>query len=105
MENMKQRVVLIGAKQFSGTIEGNNFDTCKLRVMMPVEESVREVGFNITEMNYGSSANYKQFEHLKYPVEADIFFAMTLKSGRMTTSISKVEILPHQSEKASAPKV
>ena len=104
MEGMKQRVVLIGAKQFNGTIEGNSFDTCKLRVMIPVEESTREVGYNITEMHYGTSANYKQFEHLKYPVEADIYFGMTLKSGRMTTSISKVDVVTPHIEKTGAAK-
>lgn len=104
MESMKQRVVLLGAKQFNGPIDGKHFDTCKLRVMMPVEQSDREVGFNMTEMHYGTSANYKQFEHLKYPVEADIFFGMTLKSGRMTTSISKVDFITPHAEKTGTAK-
>lgn len=104
MESMKQRVVLLGAKQFNGPIDGKHFDTCKLRVMMPVEQSDREVGFNMTEMQFGTSANYAQFSGLKFPVEADIYFEMTLKSGRMTTSISKVDTFAPFSEKSGAAK-
>lgn len=91
MQNMVQRVVLIGAKQFNDSIDGKHFDTCKLRVMMPVEVGARECGYNVIEMQYGTSANYAQFSGLKFPIEADLHFEMTLKSGRMAPSISKVD--------------
>lgn len=104
MQIMKQRVVLLGAKQFNDSVDGKHYDTCKLRVMMPVEQSAREVGYNMTEMQFGTSANYAQFSGLKFPAEVDIYFEMTLKSGRMTTSISKVDVVAPFSEKSGSAK-
>ena len=35
---MIQKGTVIGAKQFKGNIEGRDYDSCKLRVMMAVPE-------------------------------------------------------------------
>ncbi len=66
---MIQKGTVIGAKQFKGNIEGRDYDSCKLRVMMAVPEgSENECGLNVVELNYGKSDNYpglsKQRKHI-----------------------------------------
>lgn len=102
MNGITQRVVLIGAKQFNGIVEGKNYDTCKLRIMFPVVQSATEIGYNTDEVLYGTSANYQQFVGLKYPIEADMHSEMALKNGRMTLTITNIDVVTPHVEKTNA---
>lgn len=88
-----QKATLIGAKQFKGEVEGRAYDTCKVRVLMPVpSEADNECGLNVTEFNYGSSLNYKGLKAYTFPVECDLELEMELKSGKPTLYLKNLRI-------------
>lgn len=88
----KQTMTLIGVKRFKGDIEGQQFDTCKLRFLMPVQsDAINEMGFGIAEFTYGTSSNYEQFKGVKLPVEVDVTLEMVVRSNKPVFEIQKVE--------------
>lgn len=82
---------MLGAKQFKGEVDGNLYDSCKIRLLMPVPpESERECGFNVTEVVYGTSANYYKFESLAFPIDVELDYELEARSGRMQMSLKAV---------------
>ena len=80
---MIQKGTVIGAKQFKGNIEGRDYDSCKLRVMMAVPEgSENECGLNVVELNYGKSDNYPGLSKQRFPFEAELQFDVEIRSGK-----------------------
>ena len=44
---MQIKATVIGVKKFKGEVEGNHYDTCKVRLMMRVSpDAENEAGFN-----------------------------------------------------------
>lgn len=90
----KQTMTLIGVKRFKGDVEGQQFDTCKLRFLMPVQaDAPNEMGFGIAEFAYGSSGNYEQFRGVKLPAEVDVTLEMVVRSNKPVFEVQKVEML------------
>lgn len=80
---MTQKAVIIGAKQFNGEVEGKRYDSCKVRAMMSVpSDSQNEIGYNVVELNFGSSSNFKRFTTYKFPFNAELSFDLEIKSGK-----------------------
>ena len=80
---LTQKATIIGAKMFRGDVEGNHYDTCKVRVMMPVPlDSQREVGLNVTEMKLGTSEKFETLRRMQFPFEAELVFEFQLVGGR-----------------------
>ncbi|SUO93465.1 hypothetical protein [Suttonella ornithocola] len=89
--NTTQKAQLIGVKQFKGDVDGNHYDSCKLRLLMPVpSDSDRECGYNVTEIQYGTSANYHQFKTLQFPVTVELDYELETRSGRINMSLKSV---------------
>ena len=80
---MIQHGTIIGAKQFKGSVEGKDYDTCKIRVMMAVPvDSDNETGFNVVELNYGKSENFAGLKNAQFPFEAELQFDVQIRSGK-----------------------
>lgn len=79
-------VQILGAKRFKGAVEGQNFDSTKVYVVMDVSDSSgNEVGFNVSVMPYGKSDNFEQFKDQKFPVTADLEIKMTTKGAELVS--------------------
>lgn len=92
-----QKAQMIGVKQFKGEVEGNSYDSCKIRLLMPVPpESDRECGFNVTEVPYGDSSNYHKFKDLHFPITVELDYELEARSGRMQMSLKAVRPLPQK---------
>lgn len=77
---IKQICQLLGAKGFKGEVEGTNYDSTTLYVVMPVSErNGTEVGFNVSPMKYGKSDEYEKIKGLQFPLQAELTIAMTTK--------------------------
>lgn len=64
-------VIVMGAKKFQGTIEGNSFDTTTLFVQIDLDDSKGTAkGFATQEMRCGESAEYDKIKHLTFPFKA-----------------------------------
>lgn len=89
-----QKATIIGAKQFKGQIEGRDFDTCKVRVLMEVPgDAENECGLNVTELNYGKSSNYLGLREYAFPQECELELEMELKSGKPQLSLKNLKVL------------
>lgn len=88
-----QKATLIGAKQFKGNIEGRDFDTCKVRVLMAVpSDAENECGLNVTELNYGKSSNYLGLSQYQFPIDCELELDMELKSGKPQLNLKNLII-------------
>lgn len=78
--NIKQVFQILGAKGFKGEVEGTNYDSTTLYVVMPVSErNGTEVGFNVSPMKFGKSDEFEKMKHLPFPIQAELDIAMTTK--------------------------
>ena len=91
---MIQKGTVIGAKQFKGNIEGRDYDSCKLRVMMAVPEgSENECGLNVVELNYGKSDNYPGLSKQRFPFEAELQFDVEIRSGKPVMNLKGIKVV------------
>lgn len=91
---LTQKGTVIGAKQFKGNIEGRDYDSCKLRVMMPVPEgSENECGLNVVELNYGKSDKYPGLAQQQFPFDAELQFEVEIRSGKPQMSLRGIKVL------------
>ncbi|MDO5069958.1 MAG: hypothetical protein Q4D78_07140 [Neisseria zoodegmatis] len=89
-----QKGTVIGAKQFKGNIEGRDYDSCKLRVMMAVPtDSENECGFNVTELNYGKSDKYTALAAQKFPFDAELQFDVEIRSGKPVMNLRGIKVI------------
>lgn len=76
----KTQGTILGARKFNDTVEGTKYDFTKVRVMMPVPEGAdNEIGFNVTEMQFGTHENFAALEKLKFPANAELELVATSK--------------------------
>ena len=56
-----QTVQILGCKGFKGNIEGTNYDSTTLYVVMPVSEKAgTEAGFNVSAMKWARKRNSRK---------------------------------------------
>ena len=91
---MIQKGTVIGAKQFKGSVEGRDYDTCKLRVMMPVPDgSENECGMNVVELNYGKSDKYSGLSKQRFPFDAELQFEVEIRSGKPVMNLKGIRVV------------
>jgi len=72
--------VILGARKFNDSVEGTDYDFTKVRVMMPVPDGAEnEIGFNVTEMQFGDHKNFDKFEKHTFPLKAKLDLVATSK--------------------------
>lgn len=72
--------VILGARKFNDTVEGTKYDFTKVRVMLPVPDGAEnEVGYNVTEMQFGDHTNFAKFEKLTFPAKVKLDLSATSK--------------------------
>lgn len=77
---MKQIFQVLGAKGFKGNVEGTDYDSTKLYVVMPVsEKNGTEAGFNVSVLPFGKSDEFHKLKGLPFPVQAELDISMTTK--------------------------
>lgn len=75
-----QRIIVLGARHFNDTIEGQKHDFTKVRVQMEVPAgSKTEIGFNSSEWPWGDSSNFSKIKHLPFPCECEMQVQATTK--------------------------
>lgn len=76
----KGQFQVLGAKGFKGMVEGKQYDSCTLRVVMDVsEKNGTEVGFNVSEMKFGNEEEFQKLRHLPFPIQAELEIELTTK--------------------------
>lgn len=100
---MQTQLIIAGAKQFKGNVDGTEFDHTKLIVMMPFSKARKEVnqGYDVVEANYGDHTNFAQFVGRKFPITCIGEIELSIGSGSRQT----MDIIEIQLPKAEAPKV
>lgn len=89
----KQMMTLIGVKRFKGDVEGQYFDICKLRFLVPVQnDAPNEIGFGIAEFAYGDSSKYEQFVGVKLPAEAEVSLEMVVRNNRPVFEVQSIVV-------------
>lgn len=74
------KFLVLGAKSFNGQVEGKNYDSTTLFVVLDVSErSGSSVGQNVVEMKFGKSDEFEKLKHLTFPVTAELTLALTTK--------------------------
>lgn len=70
---MKIQAQVMGAKKFSGQIDGKNFDYCRIIVVTPMDSTQgNAVGMSANEYDFGPSSNYNRFQQQQFPFEAEL---------------------------------
>lgn len=73
--------LILGAKSFSGMIDGRSFDTTTVYVQTMLDESSGTAkGFAGASYQWGKSENFEKIKHLPFPVEAELTME-TVTSG------------------------
>jgi hypothetical protein len=94
--DIKQVFKVVGAKGFKGSVEGQNFDSTKLYVLMPVSDRAgTEAGFNVSQVPFGKEEEFQKIKALKWPVDAELTISMTTKG---------MECVGFELARAAAPK-
>lgn len=78
--DITQTFDILGAKGFKGNVEGTDYDSTTLYVVMAVSErNGTEAGFNAVPMKFGKSDEYQKMKHLPFPIKAELVLAITTK--------------------------
>ncbi|WP_153111052.1 hypothetical protein [Propionivibrio limicola] len=79
---MLQRYQVLGCKGFKGEVEGTNYDSTTLYVVMPVSKKAgTEAGFNVTPMKYGKEEEFQKIKGLPFPIMAELEIELTTKGA------------------------
>ena len=71
---------VLGCKGFKGQVEGTNYDSTTLYVVMDVsEKNGSEVGFNVSNMKFGLVEEFHKLKDLPFPVQAELEIELTTK--------------------------
>lgn len=71
---------VIGAKGFKGTVEGNQYDSTTLYVVMDVsEKNGTEVGYDVQRMKFGKEEEFQKIKSIQFPVMAELEIELTTK--------------------------
>lgn len=77
---MAQKFQVLGCKKFKGEVEGVNYDSTKLFVVMNVsEKNGMAVGKSVLEMPFGKSDEFDKICKLPFPLEAELEVNMTTR--------------------------
>lgn len=88
---MEQKALVVGVKKFKGDVEGNHYDSCKVRVLMQVSDTGNEAGLNVVELAYGDSSNFTVLSKMNFPVMCDLDIEFQLKNGRPVMTLLAIE--------------
>lgn len=71
---------VLGCKGFKGNIDGTDYDSTTLYVVMDVsEKSGTEAGFNATNIKFGKQEEFQKLKGLAFPVMAELDLELTTK--------------------------
>lgn len=80
MQTIKAIYQVLGAKGFKGNVDGTDYDSCKLYVLMDVSDKAgTEVGFNASPLAFGKSDEFHKLKHLTFPLQAELEMKLTTK--------------------------
>jgi hypothetical protein len=77
---MEQQFRVLGIKGFKGEVEGQHYDSCKVRLEMPVSRnSKNEVGMDVKEAAFGDYSNFEKLREIKFPCVCIVDVEMTTR--------------------------
>lgn len=77
---IKAQLLVLGAKSFKGDVEGKNYDSTTLFVVMDVSErGGNSVGQNVVEMKFGTSEEFQKLKGLSFPCQSELMLNLTTK--------------------------
>lgn len=90
-----QQVIVTGIKQFKGEVDGKSYDSFKVFLQIPLDESKGTAkGYGVDEFNAGQSEEFDKWKHLPFPVQADAVMEM-VTTGKLTR-LQVVEVKPRK---------
>ena len=76
----KNTFQVLGCKCFKGQVEGTNYDSTTLYVVMDVsEKNGTEAGFNVSNMKFGKEEDFQKLKGLPFPIMAELEIELTTK--------------------------
>lgn len=77
---MEQRVQVLGCKGFKGEVEGVQYDSTTLYVVLPVSKRAgTEVGYNVKEVKFGKEEEFQKMKGLPFPIHAELDLEINTK--------------------------
>lgn len=77
---MEQRVQVLGCKGFKGKVEGVDYDSTTLYVVLPVSKRAgTEAGFNVKEVKFGKEEEFQKMKNLPFPINAELDLEINTK--------------------------
>lgn len=77
---MKMPFLVLGARCFNDTVDGQHHDFTKLAVVMDFPDSNKNaVGQNAVELNWGDHKNFATIKDLSYPCQFELDVNPTIK--------------------------
>ena len=77
---MDQRVQVLGCKGYKGEVEGVQYDSTTLYVVLPVSKRAgTEAGFNVKEVKFGKEEEFQKMKNLPFPVTAELDLEINTK--------------------------
>lgn len=90
---MKQTAILFGAKRSKGVLDnGNAFDSTKVYIQVPMNDSDDTAGFGVTEYTWGDSTNFYKIKDLQYPVQVEL--SLDLVTNGKTSKLVVTDVKP-----------
>lgn len=89
------KMLVLGIKKFSGSVEGVQYDSTTVFVQMRQDETKGTAkGFAGQDLRFGDSTNYDKLSHLSFPLEADVELEMVSNGkGGMKTIVTSLKPL------------
>lgn len=91
-----QQSIILGVKRSKGTLDnGKSYDSTKLYIQTPMKESQDQMGFSVSELNWGDSTNFDKFKGVQFPTSAQITYELVTngKTNGNDLIITDVKIL------------
>lgn len=96
---MQIQAQIMGAKRFSGLIDGRNFDYCRVIVATPMDATQgNAVGSSANEYDFGGSANFIRFQQQPFPFEAVL--TVEIVTNGKTQKLKIIDLKAVQPQKA-----
>lgn len=84
---MKMQFLVLGARMFNDTVDGQKHDFTKLAVVMDFPDSNKNaVGQNSVELNWGTHENFHSIKDLQYPCQFELDVNPTTKGLELVSA-------------------
>lgn len=85
-----ENAIIMGVTKFSGDIDGQTIDSCTVFIATKFnDETGNAAGFGVAKVRFGQSDNFKHFDGITFPCNAEVLFERVTNGAGKQTSVLK----------------